>query len=364
MAQSPAHDKMLLAATLALLLLGLAMVYSASAVIALSRHGDSLYYLKKQALWMGIGLVGMVAAMRLDYRAWRKLTLPFLGVSLLLLVLVLLPQVGSEVHGARRWLRVGGLSLQPAELAKLALVIYTAYVLAKKGDRIQDFLYGFFPHGVILGVFLILMVMQPDLGTAVHAGLVVVAMLFLGGARLHHLASLGLLALPALYTLVLNVAYRKRRLLAFLDPWQDPTAAGFQMVQSFLALGAGGVLGVGLGEGKQKLFFLPEPHTDFIFALIGEELGLVGAMGTLLLFGVILWRGLRVGLRAEDPFARYLALGITILVSLQAAINMGVVTGLMPTKGLPLPFVSFGGSSLVVSLVGMGILLNVSKHAG
>lgn len=354
------YDRILLVMALTLLGIGIAMVYSASAVIALKKFDDPLFYLKRQILWAVLGGLGLYAAFRIDYHRLQPWALPVLIVSLVLLLLVFIPPLGREIHGTRRWIQFAGLSFQPAEQAKLALILYTASMLVKKGERIADFVYGFFPHVVLLGVFFILIVLQPDLGSAVVLAFLVLTLLFLGGSRPAHLLSLGVFLVPFLYQLISGVGYRWKRVLAFVDPWQDPTGAGFQIIQSFLALGSGGLMGSGPGEGKQKLFFLPEPHTDFIFALIGEEWGLIGGLVVIGLFLVILWRGTRIALRAPDPFGAYLAAGLTLMIALQALANLAVVVGLVPTKGLPLPFVSFGGSALLVNLVGIGILLNIS----
>jgi cell division protein FtsW len=363
MSEHANEDRVLLVITLILLGIGIAMVYSASAVIALKKFDDPHFFLKKQILWAVLGGLGLYAAFRIDYHRLQPWALPILAVSLVLLLLVFLPPLGREIHGTRRWIQFAGLSFQPAELAKLALILYTASMLVKKGERIADFVYGFFPHVVLLGIFFFLIVLQPDLGSAVVLALLVLTLLFLGGSRPAHLLSLGVFLVPFLYQLISGVGYRWKRVLAFIDPWQDPTGAGFQIIQSFLALGSGGLLGSGPGEGKQKLFFLPEPHTDFIFALIGEEWGLIGGLVVIGLFLVILWRGTRIALRAPDPFGAYLAAGLTLMIALQALGNLAVVVGLVPTKGLPLPFVSFGGSALWVNLVGIGILLNVSRQS-
>lgn len=355
-------DKVLLLSVAVLLVVGLGMVYSASGVMALKKYGDSFYFLKKQILWVVIGLLAMAAAMRISVPTWNRLALPLLGVTSLLLVAVLIPGVGTEVNGSRRWLRAGPLTFQPSELAKLALVLYAAASLARKGpERIADFVYGFFPYTLVLGVFLSLIVFQPDFGTAVGIAIVMFTLLFIGGARVLHLSSFSVFLLPVIYKLVTGAGYRVERLKAFVNPWKDPTASGFQMVQSYLALGGGGLFGAGLGEGKQKLFFLPEAHTDFIFALIGEEMGFVGALAVLALFGVVIWRGSLIALRMIDPFPRLLAAGLTLVIGVQTFVNLGVVVGLLPTKGLPLPFVSFGGSAMLINLIAVGILLGLSR---
>jgi len=279
---------------------------------------------------------------------------------------VLVPSLGVAVKGARRWLRLGSISIQPAEMAKLVVVMYLAKYLTKKADKLADFRSGLLPVLLVIGVLAGLILLEPDLGTVLVIGMVTVAVLFLGGARITHLVGLGLCAIPAVLMLILSSGYRRQRLMSFLAPWKDASDSGFQITQSFLAFGSGGPFGVGLGEGKQKLFFLPEAHTDFVLALVGEELGLAGTATVILLFVVFVLRGFQIAARAREPFGKYLGMGITLLIGVQALVNAAVVTGLLPTKGLTLPFVSYGGSSLVVSFVGVGMLLSISRdrHAG
>ncbi len=347
-----------------LLSAGVVMVYSASAIVAADRFGDPYFFLKKQLFWAFLGSLALWGAMRLDYRRLEKLVLPALLLAVALLVLVLVPAVGQAINGTRRWLRFGPVSFQPVELAKLALVVYLAAFVARKGEAIGDFRRGIVPPLAVAGLLALLVVAQPDLGNAVTLLTLTFALLFLAGGRLRHLALVLGSALPLLALAIWAAPYRVRRITTFFDPWGDPRGSGFQIIQSWLALGSGGWLGRGIGDGKQKLFYLPESHTDFIFAIIGEELGFVGALAILGLFVVFVWRGLRIGLRAPDPFGAYLALGITVLIATQTMVNLGVVTGVLPTKGLPLPFLSFGGSALVVTLLSTGVLLNISQHAG
>jgi cell division protein FtsW len=356
-------DYLLFLVVLLLLGLGIAMVYSASAILAMERFGDAYLFLKKQAFWALLGLAVMWGAMSLDYRRWRRVVGPLLGLAFVLLVLVLVPPFGQEINGTRRWLRWGAMSFQPTELAKLALVLYLADFLARRQAVIGDFIRGFLPPLLVTGAMAALVLHQPDLGSSVALAAVVLCMLFMAGARLSHMALVGASAVPLIVFAVTGASYRLRRVFAFLDPWADPRGAGFQIIQSYLALGGGGPLGRGLGESKQKLFYLPEPHTDFIFAIVGEELGFVGAALMVSLFGLLTWRGMRIGLRVADPFGALVALGVTAMLATQALVNLGVVVGLLPTKGLPLPFVSFGGSSLLVAMAGIGLLLNVSQHA-
>ena len=354
-------DHTLLIVTIMLALIGLVMVDSASAVVAGNRFHDPGSCLKRQLAWLTFGLLLLHLASRIDYIWWKRLAIPLLGLMTVLLVMVLIPSFGVEAKGARRWLRLGPISVQPAEMVKLIVVIYLAAYLTKKEDRLTIFSSGLLPALIVIGVLSGLALLEPDLGTVVVMGLVTVGLLFLGGARISHLLALVFCAAPVALVLVLGSSYRRQRLMTFLAPWKDASDAGFQITQSFLAFGSGGPFGVGLGEGKQKLFFLPEAHTDFVLALVGEELGLVGTGAIILLFALFVVRGFQIAARARIPFGRYLGMGITLLISIQALVNAWVVTGLLPTKGLTLPFVSYGGSSLVISLVGVGILLNISR---
>ncbi|MCD5401705.1 putative lipid II flippase FtsW [candidate division NPL-UPA2 bacterium] len=344
---------------------GLVAIYSTSAIFAEEKFGDSLFFLKRQLLWASLGLVTMLAAWRVKYELIRALGKPLLFLTLTLLILVLLPQFGREVGGAQRWLRIGGFSFQPSELGKLALLIYLADYLARKQDRIKSFSRGFFPPLLIVGGIVGLIFLQPDLGTGLFIGMVFLVLLFVAGVRIIHLAGFALSSLPVLYFLIMGADYRLRRLLTFLDPGKDPLGAGFQITQSFLALGLGGMRGVGLGESRQKLFYLPASHTDFIFSIVGEELGFLGTASLVILFLVFIWAGIRIASRAPDLFGYLLGVGITVTIGLQAIINMGVATGALPTTGIPLPFISFGGSSLLFNMTGVGLLLNVSRqHKG
>jgi len=352
----------LFGAALVLVSIGVVMVYSASAILAADRFGDPHYFLKRQLFWALLGLGGLWAALAVDYRVLERVALPLLGVAALLLVLVLVPAFGQAINGTRRWLRLGGVSFQPVELAKLAFVIYLARFLSRRGEAVQGFWGGAVPPALIGGVLAALVLRQPDLGNSLTLLALAFTLLFLAGARPRHLLLLAAPALPLLAVAVYLAPYRWRRILAFLNPESDPRGSGFQIIQSFLAIGSGGLLGRGLGGSKQKLFYLPEPHTDFVFAVIAEELGLIGGVTVVALFMVLIWRGLRAGLRAPDRFGAYLALGLTTMLATEALVNLGVVTGSLPTKGLPLPFVSFGGSALFMTLLSTGILLNISQH--
>ena len=356
------YDRTILLVVIALTCLGVVMVYSASAVMADKRMHDGFYFLKRQGGFAAVGMMIMLVTMQVEYHAWRRWAVPLLGVSLLLLGAVLIPGLGGSAGGSSRWIKLfAGFRFQPSELAKIALIIYMAFALERKQDKIKSFGAGFFSYMIILMVLLTLVLMQPDLGSAVTLFLVAFAMLFAAGARKTYIFSVILLSLPFFYLLVMNVAYRKRRIMAFLNPWNDPQNTGYQIIQSLMAMGSGGPFGRGLGEGTQKLFYLPEAHTDFILAVIGEELGYVGVLVVVGLFAVLVERSVGIALNARDSFGRSVALGISVLLGVEASINMGVVTGLLPTKGLALPFVSYGGSSLLVTLFAVGILLNISS---
>jgi cell division protein FtsW len=351
----------LFTATVLLVCLSVVMVYSASAVLALERFGQQYMFLTKQALWTLLGLAGLAIAMRIDYRTYKNEAFiwALIGGVGLLLVLVLFME---PVNGSRRWFNVGGLGIQPSELAKIVAVLFAALTLERRMHRINEISYSLLPIGIVVGAMSALILLQPDLGTALSLVFIVGTMVFAAGLSYRYLAGVALAALPILYFVIVSADYRRRRLLGFWDPWADPLGEGFQLIQSLIAVGTGGAFGRGLMGGVQKLFFLPEPHTDFIYAVIGEELGLAGASAVLACFCVIAWRGLRIAVRAQDSFGSFLALGLTTMISVQAFVNISVVLGLMPTKGLPLPLVSSGGSSLLISLVGVGMLLNVSQH--
>jgi cell division protein FtsW len=355
-------DFILLIVTLALVGVGIVMVYSTSAIMAGERFQDPYYFLKKQALFAGIGFILMIFTLFFPYTILKRLAYPILIVSVLLLVAVFIPGIGYRAGGAMRWLKIQSVSFQPSEFAKLGLVIFLAYFLTKKDEKIRSFSFGFLPTVLLSGLVVVLVAKEPDLGAALFLSAMVLLLLFVSGARVIYMAGALLLTIPVVYYLLMNVGYRYKRLMSFIRPWDDPTGTSFQIIQSFLSFGSGGLFGLGLGEGRQKLFFLPAPHTDFIFSVIGEELGLVGAMVVVLLFFVFTVRGIQIGLSLDDRFGTYLALGVTLMISLQAVINMAVVLGLLPTKGLTLPFISYGGTSLITNLVGAGIMLHLSTR--
>ena len=355
-------DMWLFGVIVVLLSIGVVMVYSASAIMAADRFHDPYLFLKKQLFWALLGSLCLLAVLRVDYRRLERLQWPILIAAGVLLILVLVPPFAQPINGTRRWFRLGPVSFQPAELAKLALVIYLAAYLARRQDGLASFSRGLLPPLGIAGGLAVLVLAQPDLGSCLTLIMVTFGLLFLAGARTQHLGLLVALALPVLVFVVRLAPYRLRRITTFVDPWADPRGGGFQIIQSWLALGGGGLFGRGIGESRQKLFYLPESHTDFIFAVMGEELGFAGAVVLLALFVVLIWRGLRVGVRAPDAFGAYLALGITVLIATQTFVNLGVVTGSLPTKGLPLPFISFGGSALLMTMFSAGVLLNISQH--
>ena len=361
MARKLKSDRVLFTATLLLVCASVVMVYSASALIASERFEQPYFFLTKQALWMALGLGMLAIAMRIDYRTYRNdmFVWGLLAVVAITLVGVLF---SPPVNGTRRWFGFGGLGVQPSEFAKIVCVLFTAMILERRMHRIDEPKYSLLPIGIVLVPMVALILLQPDFGTAVSLLIIVAMMVFAAGLHYRYFVGVILAAVPVLYVVLVSAPYRRRRLLAFWDPWADPLGDGFQVIQSLIAVGTGHIFGRGLMAGVQKLFYLPEPHTDFIYAVIGEELGLLGASGVLMCFAVIAWRGLRIAMRAEDAFGSFVALGVTTMIAVQALLNMSVVLGLMPTKGIPLPLVSFGGSSLFVSLVGMGILLNISQH--
>jgi cell division protein FtsW len=361
MARKLKSDRILFTAAILLVCVSVVMVYSASAALAFDRYGQAYMFLTRQAMWTALGLVALAVAMRIDYRTYRNETFIW-SLTAMVCVLLVLVLFSAPVNGARRWFNLGGLGIQPSEIAKIAAVLFTALTLERRMHRIDELSYSLLPIAIVVGAMSGLILLEPDLGTAASLLMVVGAMVFAAGLNYRYLVGTALAAAPVLYFLIASSPYRLRRLLAFMNPEADPLGDGFQVMQSLIAVGTGGVLGRGLMGGVQKLFFLPEPHTDFIYAVIGEELGLAGATTVLVCFCVIAWRGVRIAVRAQDAFGSFLALGLTAMIAVQALVNISVVLGLLPTKGIPLPLVSSGGSSLLISLVGMGVLLNISQH--
>src|SRR6476646_4095507 len=361
MARKLKSDCILFTATLLLVCLSVVMVYSASAPMALERYGKATMFLIKQGAWALLGLTLLWFVMRIDYRVYRE---PFFIWSCLAVVGLALVAVlfSPPVNNARRWFGIAGVGVQPSELAKLAAIFFIAALLERRMHRVNELNYALLPIAIVIVLLVGLILLEPDFGTSMSLVLIAAVMVFAAGLNYRYIVGAALCAVPPIAWLVMGTAYRRQRVLTFLDPWRDPLGAGFQVIQSIIAVGTGGVWGRGLMNGVQKLFFLPEPHTDFIYSVISEELGLIGATAVLLCFALIAWRGLRVALRAPDTFGALLALGLTTMVAVQALFNISVALGLLPTKGIPLPFVSFGGSSLLINLLGMGILLNVSQH--
>ncbi len=362
MARKLAPDKWLFAATTGLALFGVVMVYSASAVIAERENGNQFYYVIKQGVWVAIGFGVMLLMMQFNYQQLKSRRLVY-GSLLLCTIALMSVFAFSATNGAHRWLKFPGFSLQPSELSKLALIIFLAYFLEKRAGEEGDFWRTFVPCGVVTGWLALLVVIEPDFGTAMMLVLIFTVVIYTAGARVLHLAMAAAPALVVAAGLLIFVPWRFKRLVTFLDPWADQQGAGFQVVQSLIAIGSGGSNGLGFAQGKQKMLYLPFAHSDFIFAVIGEELGLVGALAVVAVFALFLWRGVRTALLAPDRFGMLLSLGIVASIVAQALFNISVVLSLVPTKGIPLPFISYGGSSLVPTLAAVGILLNVSQHA-
>jgi cell division protein FtsW len=355
-------DKILFAAVVVLVLFGALMVYSASAVMAAERYGSSYYFAVRQIVWAAAGLIVMFALMNFDYRRLQSpaIVFPAIGLELVLLLGALL---SGKSHNVHRWIHLGAFSFEPSEFSKLALVLFLAYFLSLRREDVNDLAHTLLPIGMITGLTVGMILKQPDLGTSLAILFVAASMLFVAGLRLGYFGIGLAAAIPAFYFMVYRVPYQWKRIEAYLDPNKDPLGMGFQALQAKIAVATGGLTGVGLMEGKEKLFYLPEPHNDFIFAVIGEELGLVGALAVVALFAILLWRGLRAASRCHDPFGRLLAVGLTTMLVGQALVNISVVLSLLPTKGIPLPLVSYGGSSLLIDLAAVGVLLNVSQHA-
>jgi len=357
------HLSLILALLVAGLIgVGLLMIYSSSTVYSFDTYGDRYYIIRRQLLWLGAGLAAAAAAAGIDYRRFQGKSRLLLLAGILLLAAVFIPGLGRSGGGARRWLALGGITFQPAEVVKYLAVIYLADLLSRRQKEIKRFGIGFLPPLAVIGLLSALVVIQPDLGTALSIAVIGLLMIYLGGGRLVHLGILSLAALPVLAVMVVRVGYRMRRILAFIDPWADPRGTGFQIIQSLIALGSGGPTGLGLGESRQKLFYLPAATTDFIFSILGEELGFLGTSLTVALTVGILIAGFRIAARSGDLFGQFLARGVTAMLVLQALINMGVSCGMLPTKGLPFPFISYGGSNLLASCLAVGILISVSSH--
>jgi cell division protein FtsW len=362
MARKLKSDKILFLATLLLVASSIVMVWSASAVMALQRFSQPYLFLTKQAMWAALGIALLGIVMRIDYRLYKQQAVVWglLAVTAAALVAVLF---SPPINNTRRWFGIAGVGIQPSELAKLTLAIFVAWMLERRMHRVNDMFYSLVPLAVITVPIVGLVLLEPDFGSAMTILAIVGAMVFAAGLSMRYLVGLSVVGLPLVAVVLMSADYRRKRLLSFLDPWADPLGDGYQIIQSLIAVGSGGIFGQGLMGGVQKLFYLPEPHTDFIYAVVAEELGFVGSSAVVLCFCLIAWRGLRAAASAPDRFGALLAVGLTTMIAVQAFVNISVVLGLLPTKGIPLPFVSAGGSSLLISLVSMGILLNISQHA-
>lgn len=355
-------DPVLFMTTVVLVCLSILMVWSASAVVAMERYQQPYLFLQKQLMWAVMGGAVLWGAMNIDYHIFKEERIVWAGLGIVAVCLVAV-LFSSPVNNARRWFSIGGLGIQPSELAKLAAIFFIASMLERRLHRINEVSYSLLPIALVVGLLIALVLLEPDFGTSMSLALIAGVMVFAAGLSYLYVLGAGLLTIPAALFIMWGAEYRRVRLTAFMDPWKDPQGSGFQLIQSLIAVGTGGVWGKGLMQGVQKLFYLPEPQSDFIYAVISEELGLIGATAVLICFCIIMWRGLRIASRAPDAFGSFVALGLTTMISVQALVNISVVLGLFPTKGIPLPFISAGGSSLLINLLGMGVLLNVSRHA-
>lgn len=359
-----AYDMTLLFPVLFLVGIGIVMVYSASSALAHEALKPDYFFLRRQVIFGMAGVVVLVLFRHVPFRWFKALAYPILAFAIGFLIVIQVPGFGVKAGGATRWFSFSGVSFQPSELARFALVIYLAYSLSKKKENIRTFSIGFFPHIIVLGTLVVLILMQPDFGSAAILCMITWLMLFIGGVRVLHLFSTCIVVLPGAYFFIINAEYRLKRITGFLDPWQYPTDEGYQIIHSLMAFGSGGIWGTGIGKSYQKLFYLPEPHTDFIFSVVGEELGLVGVAVILGLYAVIIWRGIGIANHSRDYFGALLAGGLTVSFGLQVCVNMGVTLGLLPTKGLTLPFLSYGGTSLLMSMAAIGVLMNISVSRG
>lgn len=352
--------KIILLAVSLLIMVGIVMIYSSSAVYAHGRYGDSMYFVERHLVYLVLGLAAAIVCMAVPVGKIADSARGIMIFFIILLIAVLIPGVGKEVGGARRWMHFFGFSIQPSEAAKLALIIYLADFTSRKRHLMHDLRYGFLPPLFITGLVGGLVLMEPDMGTSISILFIGFVMMFVAGARLKHLAFVAGGMLPVLCLAVICEPYRIRRILTFFNPWKDARGAGFQLIQSFIALGSGGLLGVGLGESRQKLFYLPAAHTDFVFSIVGEELGFLGAASILMLFAVLIWFSLRLSFKVREQFASRVILGISVMIAFEVIVNIGVSAGMLPTKGLPLPFISYGGSSLVAHLAAIGLIFNMA----
>ena len=353
--------KIIFLATITLIMIGVVMIYSSSAVYADNRYGDSMFFVKRHIAFLSVGLIMAAFCMTIPAGKVADSARTIMLISIILLVAILIPGVGRKAFGARRWIQFAGFGFQPSEVAKLALIIYLADLTSRKRYLTHNIRYGFLPPLFITGLLSGLVLIEPDMGTAVSILFIGIVMMFASGARVKHLVYVVIAAIPVMILAVMLEPYRMKRIKTFINPWKDVKGSGFQLIQSFIALGSGGFLGVGLGASKQKLFYLPAAHTDFIFSIIGEELGFVGAASVLMLFFVLIWFSFRIALKLWDQFSSRVVLGIGVMIAFEVIVNIGVSTGVLPTKGLPLPFISYGGTSLVCHLAAIGLLLNMAR---
>jgi cell division protein FtsW len=357
------NEKAILFPVLLLCGIGIVMVYSASSAIGMEDHNSAFYFMKKQMLFFCISICVMFVTASLPYRLYKSISYFILFTAIILLVAVLFPSLSTRAGGAQRWLRIAGITFQPSEFTKLALILFLGYSLSKKQEQIRVFSVGFFPHLMIFSLLSFLIIIQPDFGTLVVLGTITWGMMFIAGVKLLHLLSPLPLVAPILYFFVYKVDYRLERILIFLNPWADPYNAGYQITHSLKAFGSGGILGKGIGLGMQKMHYLPEPHTDFIFSIIGEELGLMGVCIVLFLYLVLLLKGISIAKKSGTLFGAITAAGLTIYIAVQVIINTGVALGALPTKGLTLPFISYGGTSLIINMAAIGILMNIGASS-
>ena len=362
MTKKKSSDFTLMLTVLTLVVIGIIMVFSSSHYYALSKMGDSYHFLKRELIWAGLGFVSMLATMNFNYKKYKKIAVIGYFFSLILLILVLTP-LGIEYNGAKRWLGVGSITIMPGEISKICAIFFVASFLSQKPERIKSFFQGVLPCLLIIGIYAALILKQPNLSTAVTIAVIIASMMFVTGMRWIHVAAMGFAGVAALILMIIAEPYRMRRLVGFLDPFSDPQDTGYQVIQSLLALGSGGLFGVGLGKSVQKYLYIPEPQNDFIFAVIGEELGFVGCTTVIILFLLLIWRGIRIAINAPDLFGCLIATGIITMVAVQVIINIAVATSSMPVTGIPLPFISWGGNSLALFMAAMGVLLNISRHS-
>lgn len=367
MGRKSPYDFMVIITVALLVTTGIVMVFSASFSYAMVVFGDGYHFLKRILVWAAIGTFAMYFCAKFKYSNWSKYANTILLGSVILLIMVLTP-LGKEVNGAKRWIGVGSITVMPSEIAKFATIVFVSTSITRKKDQMENFLQGVIPYLLLAGIFFALIKKQPDFSTALVVVLITISMMFIGGMKLSHFVGLAATGLTGLISMLVYIfksgkGYKARRITAFLDPWADPTDSGFQAVQSLLALGSGGLFGRGLGRSIQKHFYLPEPQNDFIFAIIGEELGFIGSVIILIIFMMLIWRGIRIAIHAPDLLGCLMATGITTMIIVQVIVNVAVATSSMPVTGIPLPFISFGGNALVVFMASMGILLNISKHS-